>query len=277
MSDINLVSQVPEEGIILFHKGLFPKGLRPSAKQYFVCIQADYGRYRFAQYHIHQNPLGPGNFRFSKRAFAEDHMFPFTRNAFIPHWNQDDIIPRKSDRGSVFKNIVFMGLKKNFPQSLLKGNFTARLKDMDLDLLLVTDDRLWNDYSEADCVLAVRDLDASPNYNKPSSKIINGLLAGVPVVAGQESSALYLKERLHVPIDCVRDEDSLVRAIMNIRDNYFDTLESVRKANNILASYHDESILTQWIRLFEDIRKQYQRWTRTAGAYRNLFYQFSRI
>jgi hypothetical protein len=276
-SDIKLVSEIPDTGITIFHKGLFPKGLRPSKKQYFVCIQADYGRYRFAQYHIHQNPAGPRNFGFSKRAFVEDLIFPFTGNSFMPHWNQDDIIPRDSVRGTHFENIVFMGLEKNFPQELTKGNFINRLNEMGLKLKLITDDSSWSDYSEADCVLAIRDLNAEPHYNKPSSKIINALLAGVPVVAGHESSALYLKRRHHVAIECVQDEDALIRAIIKIRSAYSDALEGVKESNKKLDCYHDKSIITQWVELFEELRKCYHRWSGAAEMHRQLFYKYSRI
>ena len=126
--NIHLVNYIPDEGIIIFHKGFFPKDIVPSNTQLFVCVQADYGRHKYAQYHIAQNPLGVSNFNFSKRSFLEEKLFSFTKSYFIAHWNQNDIIKRNSSRGESFKNVCFYGIDQNFPQKLLEPSFKEKLK-----------------------------------------------------------------------------------------------------------------------------------------------------
>lgn len=274
---IEITDRIHDSGIFIFHRGFFPSGLRPSLKQYFVCVQADYGRYRFAQYHIHQNPNGPRNFRFSKRSFFEDSLFTFVRNHFIPHWNQENIIKRKRERGLVFENICFMGLEKNLPPQFLAPSFSEKLKSMGLSLQVNTDPRLWNDYSHADCVISVRDLNSKPHYNKPSSKVVNSFLAGVPVISGSESSAIYLKEKLNAPVEIVKSEDEFIQAVLKIKSNYRHYLNAVEQTDRSLSSYHDESIGDEWCNTLSEIRQLSGKWLRSGSFARKFFYFYSSL
>ena len=46
----------------------------------------------------------------------------------------------------------------------------------------------WHDYRTTDCVLAVRSFDSRPHLRKPSTKLYNSWLAGVPFVGGMDSA-----------------------------------------------------------------------------------------
>jgi hypothetical protein len=275
--DIRLTTEIPDEGIIIFHKGFFPEGILPNKRQYFVCVQADYGRYALAQYHIQQNPAAIGNFRFSQKAAIEQYFFPFVKNRFIPIWNQDNIIARNANRGNRFENLVFMGIEKNFPPEFLNADFKHKIAALGLDLKIVNQVDLWNDYSEADVVLAIRDVRLVPHYNKPFSKIINAYIAGVPVIAGYESSALYLKNKNKISLDIVKDEQSLLDALKHIKNNYAEALQNAADNNLSLLQYHDKGILVYWDETFQEIKNCFKIWNKCGNLYRNLFARFSRL
>ena len=272
--NIHLVNYIPDEGIIIFHKGFFPKDIVPSNTQLFVCVQADYGRHQYAQYHIAQNPLGVSNFNFSKRSFLEEKLFSFTKSYFIAHWNQNDIIKRNSSRGESFKNVCFYGIDQNFPQKLLEPSFKEKLKKEGIDLKIITDSDQWNDYSETDCVLAIRDFENKPHYNKPFSKIINSYLAGVPVIAGNESSSLYLKNGLGIGISIVTNPDECFNAIKQVKENYLSSLKRIIIDKDKLKEFQDEAIVLSWDKLLREMQHNYQLWLNSSSLAKNIYIKY---
>ena len=272
--NIHLVNYIPDEGIIIFHKGFFPKDIAPSNAQLFVCIQADYGRHQYAQYHIAQNPLGVSNFNFSKRSFLEEKLFWFTKSYFIAHWNQNDIIKRNSSRGESFKNVCFYGIDQNFPQKLLEPSFKEKLKKEGIDLKIITDSDKWNDYSETDCVLAIRDFENKPHYNKPFSKIINSYLAVVPVIAGNESSSLYLKNGLGIGISIVTNPDECFNAIKQVKENYLSSLKRIIIDKDKLKEFQDEAIVLSWDKLLLEMQHNYQLWLNSSSLAKKIYIKY---
>lgn len=272
--NIHLVNYIPDEGIIIFHKGFFPKDIVPSNTQLFVCVQADYGRHQYAHYHIAQNPLGVSNFNFSKRSFLEEKLFSFTKSYFIAHWNQNDIIKRDSSRGESFKNVCFYGIDQNFPQKLLEPSFKEKLKKEGIDLKIITDSDQWNDYSETDCVLAIRDFENKPHYNKPFSKIINSYLAGVPVIAGNESSSLYLKNGLGIGISIVTNPDECFNAIKQVKENYLSSLKRIIIDKDKLKEFQDEAIVLSWDKLLREMQHNYQLWLNSSSLAKNIYIKY---
>jgi hypothetical protein len=272
--NIHLVNYIPDEGIIIFHKGFFPKDLVPSNTQLFVCVQADYGRHKYAQYHIAQNPLGVSNFNFSKRSFLEEKLFSFTKSYFIAHWNQNDIIKRKSSRGESFKNVCFYGISQNFPQDLLEPSFKEKLKGEGIELKMITDSNQWNDYSQTDCVLAIRDFENKPHYNKPFSKIINSYLAGVPVIAGNESSSLFLKNGLGIGISIVTNSEECFNAIKEVKQNYLSSLKSIIIDKDKLKEFQDEAIVLSWDKLLREMQQNYQLWRNSSSLAKKIYIKY---
>ncbi|MFM9825418.1 hypothetical protein [Flavobacterium sp.] len=272
--NIHLVNYIPDEGIIIFHKGFFPKDIMPSNTQLFVCVQADYGRHQYAQYHIAQNPFGVSNFNFSKRSFFEEKLFSFTKSYFIAHWNQNDIIKRNSSRGESFKNVCFYGIDQNFPQKLLEPSFKEKLNKEGIDLKIITDSDQWNDYSETDCVLAIRDFENKPHYNKPFSKIINSYLAGVPVIAGNESSSLYLKNGLGIGISIVTNPDECFNAIKQVKENYLSSLKRIIIDKVKLKEFQDEAIVLSWDKLLREMQQNYQLWRNSSSLAKYIYIKY---
>ena len=275
--NISIGNSIPEEGIVIFHKGFFPKNTIPTKNQLFVCIQADYGRYKYAQCHILQNPAGLNNFKFSKKSYFEQKLFPFVKNNFVPHWNQDNIISRDKSRGLLFENVCFYGVPQNFPKEIMNQDFKDKLSNEGIVLKIIKDSAKWNDYSQTDCVLAIRDFNSKSHFNKPFSKIINGYLAGVPVIAGNESSAIYLKNKLKIDMPIANSKEECIEAILNLKKKYTYRLEEVQHDNLKLGIYHDDEIVLEWETLIEKLQKNYIKWQNSSVITKKIFYQFCRI
>ena len=275
--DISIGNTIPEKGIILFHKGFFPKDKIPNKTQLFVCIQADYGRYKHAQCHIMQNPAGINNIVFSKKSFFEELLFRFTKNFFLPHWNQDHIIARDNSRGSTFENVCFYGVTQNFPKELVEEDFALKLSKEGIKLDIITESNQWNDYSQTDCVLAIRDFTNKTHFNKPFSKIINGYLAGVPVIAGNESSAHYLKNKVKINLPIVKSKEECFDAIIALKKEYAKKLIEVQNDNEKLKKFKDKSIEIEWENLLVALEQKYSCWQISSVLTKKIFYKFCRI
>ena len=275
--NISIGNSIPEKGIIIFHKGFFSDEIYPAKNQLFVCIQADYGRHKYAQCHIMQNPAGLNNFKFSKKSFFEENIFSFTENFSLALWNQINIISRNFSREEIFKNVCFYGVKQNFPKELLDATFVDKLSKEGIVLKVITDENQWNDYSEADCVLAIRDFNNKPHFNKPFSKIINGYLAGVPVISGNESSAVYLKKKAKINLPIVTSPDECFEAIIKLRREYVSRLAEVKEDNKKLYIYHDGEIVLEWNKLLEELQHNYKMWQKSSEFTKKIFFQFCKI
>lgn len=274
--DVHLVNYIPEEGILIFHSGHFPKNIRPTEKQLFVCVQADYSRHRYAQIHVLQNPKGVRNFKFSKKSFFEHRFFSFTEDIFMPHWNQDCIIPRNKDRESVFENLCFFGWPQNLSNELFNKEFEKKLLDEGIQIKIM-DSKNWNNYSEADCVIAIRDFKGKSHYNKPFTKIINSYKAGVPVISGYESSALYLKEELGINLPIVNDINDFLDVVVDVKNNYSTYLNSIPRDNVKLKQFQDEEILVKWHQFLKTLQKQYIVWSKSNEFSKRAYFFFREI
>jgi hypothetical protein len=56
-----------------------------------------------------------------------------------------------------------------------------------LNLVIAGSDR-WHDYSDADCVIAIREFGSRHFLGKPATKLYNAWTAGVPFIGGMDSA-----------------------------------------------------------------------------------------
>lgn len=105
---------------------------------------------------------------------------------FIPHWPQSKMIPRSPDRGSCFENIVFVGDACNLAPELQQPEWQNHLRRT-LGLSFTIKSPIeWHNYSQVDCVVAIRNFSQSRHLSKPATKLYNAWLAGVPFIGGRE-------------------------------------------------------------------------------------------
>ncbi|TSA29349.1 MAG: glycosyltransferase family 1 protein [Verrucomicrobiaceae bacterium] len=168
-----LSSEVPKEGILLALSGFFNDSWRPPKGVFFADIVADYLPHPSARLHILQNKA---------------HTRRLPHSVFMPLWTQPNLVARDPARGGVFENICFLGDPGNLAPELRSKEWAAALeKDFGLRLDIRQADR-WHDYSDVDCVLAIRDFTKSRQLHKPATKLYNAWLAGVPFIGGRDSA-----------------------------------------------------------------------------------------
>ena len=168
-----LSPDIPEDGILIALSGFFSDSWRPPRGVFFADIVADYVPHPAAPRHILQNSA---------------HAARLPRSVFMPFWPHPNLVPRDPARGGTFQSIAFVGDPGNLASELRSEEWAASLdKDLGLRLEIRRGDR-WHDYSDVDCVLAIRDFTRSRQLHKPGTKLYNAWLAGVPVIGGRDSA-----------------------------------------------------------------------------------------
>ncbi len=270
LKNIFLTNSIPEEGIVVFHSGYFEKNLKPSINQFFVCVAADYGRHRYAHIHVFQNfmqtKVGLKNGR-----LVLDKLFFFSKNIYIPHWAQPGIIPRNTNSQSLRK-IGYFGLGQNLDLETVDFLTEFSFKN-NLEFEIVEDYFKWNDYREFDLIISIRSLNNKEYLNKPFSKLINAIFAGVPLISGNESSARFFKQKYFPNLSIVDSKEELENEIIFIRDNYFEYLLNVQNCSKILKEIYPKEVIESWSICFETSITLFQKWKNSTAQNRELFFK----
>lgn len=207
--DVHLVDRLVPDRICV--SGIWQIGKRSLlGRSYNVVVQADCCRPPVADHVIVQNPTGVLNHR--------DHL--------IYHWPQPGLIARSPDRGDRIENVVYRGTMNNLWSPLQSPRFAQRLAEMGVNFVCDNCDdqknedryRLWQDYSDADLVLAMRDLTVYDERIKPATKLANAWLAGVPAILGPESAYQDLRTDTLDYIEA-RSCDDVVNAVRRLKEN----------------------------------------------------------
>jgi hypothetical protein len=200
-----LTHELPDEGIIVTHREFFKNTMIPNRRQLFVCAVADFWRHPFAQLHIVQNPRDPLLVNAS----------PSWPAVNIPLWPESGLIPRDPARGDLFENVAYFGLPPRLAPQLRSEKFAARLREHGFNFRIVSRDR-WNDYSDTDAVLAVRNFAPVSWHKFPPSKLYNSWVAGVPALLGSES-AYQAERRNEYDYFEVHSTDEVLETLLRLR------------------------------------------------------------
>ena len=242
--DITISAEPRKERINIIHGGSLSKDI-PIAGFYFVNARADYPAAYWCNFEIVQNKI------------QESH-----RAKYITHWSQPGLIKRNNKRHGL-ENVAFMG---NPEQNILrKFPVFDDLASMGINYINL-DREKWNDYSNIDVVLGIRQFGSTHIYpNKPPSKLINAWWAEVPLIAGGDSAF----SQIGVPNeDYVRvfSYDDLLEKILFLKDNpgYYDQI--IKNGISKRKHYTRENILKEWIEVFQNnIFPDFEAWKRNRG------------
>jgi hypothetical protein len=255
-----LISEIPESGIIVAHREFLPDNLKPSPSLLLICIKADKDAHPYAQIHIVQNPQD----ELTKRAAL------FGTAYYMPHWPQPGLIPRDSARGSRFENVAFYGVTGTLAPELQQPLWEKQLSDLGLYWEIV-DLKRWHDYSQTDVIVAVRSFNGNTHTSKPPSKLYNAWHAGIPAILGCESA--YRNERKSkldyievtslqetiAALQCLGDDEQLRQAMV---ENGFRRAQERGTAR----------ITAQWCHFLTDIATPaYDRWCKLFGWQQQTF------
>ncbi len=201
--EVNICHQIPEEGVVVALTGNLLPNFRPSEGVFLVGVVADGTPHPACHFHILQNGI---------------HARRLPNSAYIPLWPQPGLVPRDPYRTNTFENIYFYGDHPNLAPELRDPSFARLLKNrLGMDLVIAGSD-CWHDYSQADCVLAVRTFRHARFLRKPATKLYNSWIAGVPFIGGGDS-AFYADGRPGIDYLKCTSVDDVVCALEQLKNN----------------------------------------------------------
>lgn len=218
-------------------------------KSFVVIPRGDSHAPMLADFVIHQNGLRPRT----------------SRSAALPHWPQPGIIKRDPGRPPRISRLTFKGRPANLDAEFRSQSFRDRLSAMNIDFEIDTietlvGDHSWNDYRDADAVLAVRNMTKYDAAKKPASKLINAWIAGVVPLLGPEPAFQELRRS---PLDFieVRTPEDVLNTISSLNEAPGDVRAIMENGAMRAREFDEESISAQWVSLLNGpVARRWQGW-----------------
>ncbi|HET9470265.1 MAG TPA: glycosyltransferase, partial [Usitatibacter sp.] len=221
----------PRGAICIAHRDDVNHFALPAHASFLVVVRADRAPVEACDLAIVQNALA-----------VERH------ERFIPLWPQPGIVPRGADRGDRLERIAYLGRTDSAPPWFEDAGFRRALRARRVEFEVRTRD--WADYRDVDIALAIRRELPGVLAQKPATKLYNGWLAGVPVLASPEPAYRELRKRAIDFIE-VRDATDVLRAVDIFRAN--PGLYRAMAANGLArgAQFGVHATRARWMELLE--------------------------
>ncbi len=193
------------------------------------------------------------------------------KEVFIPIWSQPALVPRNQERDNRIENIVFKGSENNLYEEFRSPQFCQELENIGVQLLISgksSNSVNWHDYSNADLVLAVRDLTEKDALVKPASKLVNAWMAGVPALLGPEPA---FREQKQSPLDYIeiKTPQEALDAIRKLKQNPELYQQMVRNGLQRAEDFTPERITQRWHDVLSGpVAKNYAQWCQRPGIIR---------
>ena len=234
---VELCHTIPDKGIVVALTGNLMPDFRAPDGVYLIGVVADGIPHPACHFHILQNA-------------AHADRLPFS--IYIPHWPQPGLVPRDRERADRFENIFFYGDPPNLAPELRYRSFAGLLKSrFGLNFQMIESNR-WHDYSEADCILAIREFGSKKFLRKPSTKLYNAWMAGVPVIGGREA-AFLADGRPDIDHVSCKSQDDVLHAIARLRDAPEFRRKIVTEGSRAARQFSPEIITDRWIKFLNFI------------------------
>jgi hypothetical protein len=189
--------------------------------------------------------------------------------AWTPHWPQPGLKARNPERGARFENLAYKGEVNNLWIGFRDDAFRAELKRIGVELRI--DPRTppggmklqMHDYSEADAVLAVRNLTEEDVKTKPASKLVNAWFAGTPALLGAEPAFQELRES---ELDYIEvDSPAAAIAALEKLKSQPELCEAMRQNGYRRAKdFTVEALTLRWVELLNGpVAEAYREWVST--------------
>ncbi len=257
-----LVDSLPDEGIIVSSACNLPIFFRPKPKQFMVSCVADSPPLFFAQCQIFQSS-------FQASMWQEYNIFP--KATYFPHWPQPGLIKRSAERGDTFTNLSYFGAPNQLDLSLQSKEIIEKFRE--LGFTMNYNFQNYNDYSDVDCVFAIRQFKQNIVSHKPASKLINAWRAGVPAILGKEAA---FQEQRHSDYDYIQVDSitELINASLQLRDDKVLRNRMVQEGIKRAGEFSVERITLNWSNFLKDeVPILYDKWCSLSWLGRNLVYK----
>ncbi|MBM3856884.1 MAG: glycosyltransferase family 1 protein [Verrucomicrobia bacterium] len=244
------------DGIVIALSVSASRALKMPDAPFFVDVVADDAPHPAAHFHIVQN-----------KAYAQR----LPNAVFMPHWSQPGLVPRDPARGDRFENLCFYGHTKNLALELQAPQWRQRLQEeLGIQLHLPSAEQ-WHDYSQTDCVIAIRDFSHSPHWNKPATKLYNAWLAGIPFIGGRDS-AYAADGKPGVDYLVAQSPEEVFEQLRHLKENFSFRSQLVANASLSAKEFTREAILKRWKKLVEEtIPERALEWEQKTKRQRSFF------
>ena len=252
-----LTHSIPSDGALVTLTNFQGTDFRPPKDVFFLGIVADYVAHPHAHLHLVQNAA---------------HARRLWNAIFVPLWPHPNLIPRDPTRSGIFENVCFFGDPSNLARELAEGRWQRKLREeLGINFIVCGADR-WHDYSEVDCVAAVRGFGRSAYLHKPATKLYNAWLAGVPFIGGRDSAYAADGEpgrnflRASTPVE-------LLAHIRRLKEDPALRESLVTEGRIAATRFTAEAILERWKHLLSDaVPRLAERWQRKNATTRRIFF-----
>jgi hypothetical protein len=234
--EIDLSNRPPDIGLFIAHDSAIPGDFVPSSNQIFVSVTADGPRHRGADVYVCQNR----------------HQSRRCKNGiFIPHWPEKDLIFRHFDRQERFENIFYFGDRKNLDPAFSSTFWKTELAERKLNWIVVDDPERSRDYSDVDCVIAIRSFSKNGFARKPASKLVNSTIAGVPAICGNEIAFREFAKPGSGYLEASNIEQTL-QHIDFLKNSPKERTRLIQSARSALNIYSRDAVRDAWIEALRD-------------------------
>jgi hypothetical protein len=190
-------------------------------------------------------------------AVAQNRLQLQSHERFVPLWPQPGLIARDALRGVRIERMAYLGRNSSTPRWFLDHEFLGGLSRR--GIRFEVRERAWENCRDVDVVLAARSDAAHLLATKPATKVYNGWLSRVPVLASPEPAYRELRRG---PLDFIEVDapQAVLRALDRLRGA--PELYEAMVGNGVArgAEFNVDATTARWISLLEgEIVPAYQR------------------
>lgn len=189
-------------------------------------------------------------------------------SATIWHWPQPGIIPRDAERGTRFDSLCYKGRILNLDEDFRSDAFLAAIRELGITFDVdgyngERGEQNWNNYSQYDAVLAIRNLTVYDVSKKPASKLVNAWFAELPALLGPEPAYRELGTPGEDYIE-VCNQGDILDALKVLRDNPERFASIVENGKRQRTRFTEEALTRMWLdTLSGPVSEHFERWQRT--------------
>jgi hypothetical protein len=259
-----LTSTFPSEGIVISHRDFLPASSPPKANVYLVCIKPDRKEHTWAHHYLVQNEADPAY-----------RVFGHSRVDFVLHWPQPSLRMRNPARGTLCRNVAYIGRRVNLAPEIQDADWKRELDSLGF-AWSTPPMEAWHDYSEIDITVSVREFGDSAAMDnavfdpasKPPTKLTNSWLAGVPAIVAEEPAYMSVR-RSRLDFIAVRSKDELRSALITLQSD--PALFQAMQANGLerAKEFSASSVAERWVDIVQSrIAPAHDNWLRRPALVR---------
>jgi len=202
-------------------------------------------------------------------AIAQNALDLRANERYVPLWPQPGMLARGKDRDTRVQTLAYFGRTSSAPAWFRDPRWRASLARRGVSFEIR--EHAWHDYRAVDVALAARDEAPAVLATKPATKLYNGWLARVPVIASPEPAYDALRRG---PLDFLEAGDGrgVLAAVDRLRLE--PSLYRAMVANGAVRgeAFGVEAVTAHWLELFDrEILPAYAAWRVREPARRAWF------